>query len=177
MTRLGKIPLFFVLACAGAIPCVAQCGFVVEPASQAGWFREEGWLLPGLKDTKEIKPFHLRADAYPKAWPDGITASLLMHEDGYQVRFPEAIFDDKGARKRMSPVTFNLIQLVRWRYHGTIYAYTYSLWPQNSACGAGAIIIDNRGDGKFRLMIPTMLSKDDNPGPPPVPEWLNRPKS
>jgi hypothetical protein len=167
------------LLCVCVSHCVAQCGFIVEPAQSKHWFRNEGWPLPGVKDAKAIHPFHLRADEYPKAWPDGISASLIVHKDGYQVRFPDVVFSENGTRKRLRARDFELEQLLRWEYRGTPYAYTYYLYPPSYACDAVVDIVDDRGDGKFRLMIPTPFSIDsgNNPIPPSVPEWLNKPKS
>jgi hypothetical protein len=178
MTRLRKIPLFVVLACVCAIPCVAQCGFKVEPAQFTHWHRDEGWPLPGLKGANAIKPYSPVVNGKPVLWPEGITVSLIGHGKDYQVKFPTMIFDDNGSRKKLQPRNFYLEQLLRWRYRGRTYAYSYYLYPPNSACDSMIEILDDRGDGKFRSLIPTMLSiMSGNPEPPPVPEWLKKPKS
>ncbi len=177
MTRLWKIPLFFALVCACAIPCLAQCGFEVEPAEFTHWYRNEGWPLPGLTDAKMIRPFNITVGGRQQPWPEGIAASLIEHDKDYQVKFPTMVFDDNGSRKKLRHGNFYLEQLLRWSYRGRTYAYSYYLYPPNSACDSMVEIIDDRGDGKFRSLIPTMLSiMSGNPRPPPVPEWLNRPK-
>lgn len=178
MTRLWKIPIIFVFACACAIPCVAQCGFEVEPAAYTGWHREAGWPLPGLTDAKTIRPFHITGNGRQQPWPEGITASLIKHGKDYQVKFPTMIFDDDGSRKKLTQRSFYLEQLLRWSYRGKIYAYTYYLYPPNSACDSMIEIIDDRGDGKFRSLIPTDLSiMSGDPEPPHIPEWLIKQKS
>ena len=178
MTRRRRIQFFFVLACACAIPCLAQCGFEVEPASLTHWYRIEGWPLPGLTDAKTIRPFHITVNGRQQPWPEGITVSLIDHGKDYQVKFPTMIFDDNGSRKKLRHGDFYLEELLRWRYRGRTYAYSYYLYPPNSACDSMIEIIDDRGDGKFRSLIPTMLSiMSGNPEPPPVPEWLTKPQS
>jgi hypothetical protein len=159
-------------------PSSAQCGFAIEPAAEVHWYREQGWLPPGLDDAKLIGPLHVTINGLPKVWPEGITVSLVMHDEGYRVQFPEAVFEDNGARKRMLLRSFDLRQMVRWEMRGTPYAYSYDLWPLDVACSATIDIIDDRGDGKFRLMTSpghTIMGRDL--APPPVPEWLNKPKS
>jgi hypothetical protein len=177
MIRLWKIPLFVLVICSCVIACAAQCGFEVEPAKFISWYRNGGWPLPGLTDAKTIRPFHITVNGSQQPWPDGITVSLIEHDKDYQVKFPTMIFNDNGSRKRLQHQNFYLEQLLRWKYRGRTYAYSYYLYPPNWACDSMIEIIDDRGDGKFRSLIPTMLSiMSGNPEPPPVPEWLNRPK-
>lgn len=178
MTKLWKITLFVGLACTYAIPCAAQCGFEVEPAAFTHWYRNEGWPLPGVTGAKTIRPFHITVNGRQQPWPDGITASLIEHGKNYQVKFPTMIFEEKGSRKKLQHGNFYLEQLLRWRYRGRVFAYSYYLYPPNSACDSMIEIIDDRGDGRFRSLIPTDLSiMSGNPAPPPIPEWLKEPKS
>jgi len=166
------------IACLYPLLSSAQCGFAVEPVESVHWYREQGWQLPGLDDAKRIGPLNVSINGQAKVWPEGITVSIVLHDDGYRVRFPEAIFEDDGTQKKMLPRSFELKQLVRWEMRGKPYAYSYYLWPLDVACMATVDIIDDRGDGKFRLMASpghTVLGRDM--APPSVPEWLNKPKS
>jgi hypothetical protein len=158
---------------------MAQCGFDAQPAALTRWYREQGWPLPGLSDAKAIEPYSLQFDGKPRAWPEGITVFVLVHKDGYQLRFPGLMFDDNGARKKMVPQTFELEQLLRWKYRGVTYAYRYYIWPLSYACDAVVDLIDDRGDGKFRLLLssPGESFMAPNPVPPPVPAWLTKPNS
>jgi hypothetical protein len=65
--------------------------------------------------------------------------------------------------------------------NGTPYAYSYELGPYDVACLSSVDIIDDRGDGKFRLMTSPghmlMVAPDRTPEPPPIPEELQKPKS
>jgi hypothetical protein len=62
--------------------------------------------------------------------------------------------------------------------NGKPYAYSYHLLPYDIACDATVDIIDDRGDGKFILMTsPGHPIITQDPVPPSVPEWLERPKS
>jgi hypothetical protein len=71
--------------------------------------------------------------------------------------------------------------MLRWEMNGTPYAYSYELGQHDVACFASVDIIDDRGDGKFRLMTSPghtlMVSPGSTPEPPSVPEWLQKPKS
>jgi len=146
MIRLWKVLLGVILACACAIPCVAQCGFEVEPANFMHWYRNEGWPLPGLKDPKTIRPFIITVNGKQQSWPEGITVSLIEHGKDYQVKFPTMIFDDNGSRKKLQHRNFYLEQLLRWRYRGRTYAYSYYLYPPNMACDSMIEIIESAPD-------------------------------
>jgi hypothetical protein len=178
MARWKKVALAALIACSYPSLSPAQCGFAIEPAADVHWYREQGWQPPGLNDAKRIGPLNVTINGVPKVWPEGITVSVVVHDDGYRVRFPEAVFEDNGTRKKMLPRSFELSQMVRWEMHGTAYAYSYFLLPLDMLCIATVDIIDDRGDGKFRLMASpghTVMGREM--APPPVPEWLNKPKS
>ena len=181
MLRWMNLGLVLVLSCFAAAPCVAQCGFAIVPAADENWHRSEGWPIPGLSDAKGF--LHVTIDNKPKhwVWPEGITVSLVVHDKGYDVQFPDAVFEQDGTRKRMLPRSFTLFQMLRWEMNGTPYAYSYDLGPQDVGCTASVDIIDDRGDGKFRLMTSSghtlRVPPSRTPDPPPVPEWLQRPKS
>jgi hypothetical protein len=178
VTRSFRLLFSVVLGIAVATPCHSQCGFEVDPAQSTRWHRNEGWPLPGLNDAKAIRAFRTPVGGREQPWPDGITVSLIEHDKDYQVRFPTMIFDENGSLKKLQQQNFYVEQLLRWRYRGKTYAYSYYLYPPNSACDSMIEIIDDRGDGRFRILIPTMLSiGSGNPEPPPVPEWLEKPKS
>jgi len=178
MSLWQKIALVTVVACSYSLPSLAQCGFAIAPAAGVRWYREQGWQLPGLGDAKGIGPLNLTVNGQPKVWPEGITVSTVLHDEGYRVLFPDAVFDDSGARKRMLARRFGLSRMLRWEIHGTPYAYSYDLSPLDVLCITTVDIIDDRGDGKFRLMTSpghAIIFRDIVP--PPVPEWLSNPKS
>jgi hypothetical protein len=178
MARWQKFALVAFIACSNPFPSFGQCGFAIEPTAATHWYREDGWQLPGLDDAKAVGPLHLIINDVPEVLPEGITVSIFVHEDDYRVQFPEAIFEDNSAHEKMLPRSFHLKQLVRWEMYGTPYAYSYYLLPYDVACIATVDIIDDRGDGKFRLMTsPGHSIMARNPAPPPVPEWLKKPKS
>jgi hypothetical protein len=184
-TVIRRLKLAFagLLACAFAIPCAAQCGFAIVPAADERWVRNEGWSIPGLSDARGFAHIHRTVNGVPKdwVWPEGITVSWVVHDDNYNVRFPDAVFDDNGSRKRMLARSFKLYQMLRWEMNGTPYAYSYELGPHDVACLATVDVIDDRGDGKFRLMTSPghllMVLPGQNPAPPPLPDWLKKPKS
>jgi len=131
-----------------------------------------------VADAKTIRKLNVTINGKPNVWPEGITVSVILHNDNYRVRFPEAIFDEDGIHKKMLSRVFLLKQLLRWEMNGKPYAYTYYLWPYDVACDATVDIIDDKGDGKFRLMTsPGHPIVTQNPVPPPVPEWLKEPES
>ena len=159
-------------------PLSGQCGFAIEPAADVHWYRADGWQLPGLNDAKAIRKINRTINGKAWNWPDGISVSLVQHDDDYRVLFPEAVFEDGGVNKRMLDRSFVLKQLLRWEINGKPYAYSYYLWPLDIACIATVDIIDDRGDGKFRVMNSpghTILGR--NPTPPPLPKWLSDPPS
>jgi hypothetical protein len=171
-------PVLLFAALAVGIPCPAQCGFHVEPATATHWYREQGWQLPGLNDAKRIAPLRLEVNGAEKAWPAGISVSAIIHDDGYDVQFPEAVFDEDGSSKKMLAATFELKWMFRWEFEGKPYAYSYELWPHDVGCSESIDIIDDRGDGKFRLMTsPGHASFGQHAVPPPVPERFISPKT
>jgi hypothetical protein len=180
MPRWRNIGLALMFGCFVAAPSIAQCGFAIVPAAAERWYRNEGWPIPGLSDAKAISKIHRTIDGKPNdwVWPEGITVSWVVHDSSYDVQFPDAVFDDDGSHKRMLPRRFLLYSMVRWEMNGTPYAYSYGLGPHDVACLATVDIIDDRGDGRFRLMTSPghpLMGRD--PEPPPVPQWLQRPKS
>jgi hypothetical protein len=178
--NLGLALLF---GCFAAAACVAQCGFAIVPAAAERWYRNEGWTIPGLSDAKGFAVIHRTFDGKPKDFilPEGISVTWVAHDEDYDVHFPGAIFDEDGSRKRMLPRRYKLYSMLRWEMNGTPYAYSYLLGPYDVACMASVDIIDDRGDGKFRLMTSPghtlAVRPGGNPEPPPVPEWLQKPKT
>jgi hypothetical protein len=174
------------IACSLVPPCAAQCGFAIVPAAEQRWYREEGWPIPGLSDAKGFANMDVKLDGtlFNWGWPEGVTVSWVVHDEGYNVQFPDAVFDDNGSRKRMLPRKFLLYEMLRWEMNGTPYAYTYELGPYDFFCAATVDIIDDRGDGKFRLMtspghvvLGVRTMRWPKAEAPPVPDWLRKPKS
>ena len=189
MKRLFNFGFAALIACSVVAPCAAQCGFAIVPAAEQRWYREEGWPIPGLSDAKGFAAIHHSENGKPKdwVWPEGISVTWVTHDQdstdrNYHVQFPDVFFDDNGARKHMLQRSFKVYQMVRWQMNGTTYAYSYDLGASDVACSSTVDIIDNRGDGKFRLMtIPghtlEFVRRGESPEPPPVPDWLKKPKS
>jgi len=178
-----QIVLVGLALCFCSLPSSAQCGFAIVPATDKHWYRNEGWTIPGLSDAKGFASIHRTIDGKPKdwVWPEGITVKWVAHDESYDIQFPDAIFQEDGSRKRMLPRRFKLYRMFRWEMNGSPYAYSYELGPYDIACSASVDLIDDRGDGKFRLLISpghTLMSLPGrNPEVPPVPEWLQKPKS
>jgi hypothetical protein len=178
-----KVALVALATCFCPVRSFAQCGFAIVPAADKNWYRNEGWQIPGLADAKGFAEIHRTTDGKPKdwVWPEGISVTWVAHDKDYDVQFPDAIFDEGGSRKRMLPRRFKLYSMLRWEMHGTPYAYSYELGPYDVGCTASVDIINERGDGKFRLMVSPghtlMVPPGSTPEPPRVPEWLQKPKS
>ena len=186
-----KLAFVAVAACLSSWISPAQCGFQVKPINNVRWYRGEGWQLPGLQDASAIVRVnlnardgtHLLVDGSTPRWPKGLTVSSIEHRGAYRVTFPEAIFEEDGVREKMLPSTFDFVWLWRWEMNGRTYAYTYELFPAPTrgmvlACTVTFDVVDDKGDGKFRLMTsPGHPISGENTDPPHLPEWLNKPKS
>jgi len=183
MSRWKNFGVPLLLIFSASVPCVAQCGFAIVPAADKNWHRSEGWPIPGLSDAKGFAVVHRTVDGKPKdwVWPEGISVTFVAHDRGYSVQFPDAIFEEDGVQKRMLPRRFLLYSMWRWEMNGTPYAYSYELGPYDVACTASIDIVDDRGDGKFRLMTSPghnlMVPPGRTPEPPPVPASLKEPIS
>lgn len=189
VTQWLKIGIVSLIVCASAVPCAGQCGFAIVPAAEQRWYRNEGWPIPGLSDAKGFAVIHRTVDGKPSelVLPEGISVTwAAFGQDSqfmnYHVQFPDVFFDDEGTRKHMLARSFKVYKMLRWQMKGTTYAYSYLLGASDVACMSSVDIIDDRGDGKFRLMtVPgdTYLgeAKGDPPEPPPVPDWLKKPKT
>ena len=186
MSRDTRFVFLLVLGCACAFACRAQCGFHIEPAAESGWFRAEGWTTPGVADAKWARVVRKTADGKEQSvgLPAGISVSMAVHDHGpnhgYDVWFPDSLFSTEGIEKRLKAARFLLYELVRWEMDGKVYAYSYLLGPYDVACTASVDLIDDKGDGKFRWMVPgghtLIVPPPNHPEPPPVPEWVKKPK-
>ena len=158
--------------------CSAQCGFSIEPAADVRWFRLEGWATPGVSDAKTFAPVKLEVNRKPQSWnwPEGVSAKIAVHDYGYNVAFPEAVFVDGAVKKRMMSKRFLLYRLIRWEMDGKVFAYSYELGPYDVMCAATIDLIDDTGDGKFRLMIPYGHVLMGDTQSPQIPQWAQRPK-
>jgi hypothetical protein len=178
MNLWQKFVFSALVACFWPFPFSGQCGFSVKPIEDVKWYREAGWPTPGVADAKSVSKVERNINGVPFVWPEGLTVSAIVHRHNYQVLFPAAIFFDNGVHKRMLPSVFQLGQLLRWEMNGKIYAYSYLIEPHDLLCFTTVDLIDDKGDGKFRVMIsPGHLTIGPNPVPPPIPEWLKKPKS
>jgi hypothetical protein len=171
----------FVVSCV-PVSSHAQCGFHIEREAGVTWFRSGGWSLPGLKDVTAInevaKPSCV-AGGGSLRWPDGVTAWSIQHRKEYRISFPDAVFEEDGIRKNMRSSGFVLLALWRWDMNGRTYAYSYRLLPSPSPgtyamCDSAVEIIDDKGDGIFRVMSP--IDPYSGFTPPAVPAWVSKPK-
>ena len=181
MSRQLKLAIIAAAFLAGPLAASAQCGFAFEPAAAVRWYRSEGWTIPGLADAKAIGPIRREIDGKSLPWdfPEGVTVQMVWHDRDYLITFPEAIFEQDGKRTKMLVRKFGLFQMLRWDVDGKPYAYSYVLLPHDVLCTANIDIIDETGDGVFRVMTPEghgPLSAR-HPEAPPVPAWARKPKT
>jgi hypothetical protein len=169
MTRMRTMLAVLAMFCF-CVPMLAQCGFVAEPVSENRWYRSSGWELPGAKSGKII-PTEVIINGKPPAWPEGMRVSVIVHRKGYHANFPAAVFEEAGQPKKMKARSLTLQQLLRWEIKGKVYAYSYTLVPDRSLYVFSVDIVDDRGDGVFRLMTDRSLRFS----PPALPEWAKKP--
>ena len=173
-----KIAFAALVICFWPLPTSAQCGFTVKPIEDVRWYRAAGWPTPGVADAEAIRKVTVKTDELPYAWPEGLTVSAILHRPKYQVNFPEVIFNDNGVQKKMQSSVFQLGLFFRWEMNGKIFAYSYELFPHDLLCSTMIDLIDDRGDGKFRIMAsPGHAFFGAHATPPPIPEWLRKPQS
>ncbi len=160
---------------------LAQCGFQSKPISGFSWYRAEGWPTPGVDDAESVAPLAVNRNGLPLIvngrkddWPEGLTASRLVHERDYHLVFPAVIFEDNGQRRQSQSAGFSLVALLRWEVRGKPYAYSYTILSDTVACGFSMDLIDDVGDGKFRVL---KSSDRLTIGFPPLPVWISKPNS
>jgi hypothetical protein len=166
------------------LPAFAQCGLAVVPAAETKWYRSEGWAIPGLEGAK-FRPLHQVVDGKQIVWhwADDVTVSAFLPDDNQRhLTIPGAVFDDSGSSKKLLEQSAYLYWIFRWEFQGRPYAYSYDLGSEHTGCGFSFDLIDDRGDGKFRLMAaPGHCVMDHEPGadpePPPLPVWAAKPAS
>jgi hypothetical protein len=143
------------------------------------YYRAEGWKLPGITD------FDLRESANSYGAPiskpiPGATAYLLPHAAPYIAEFPAQEFVLNGVRERMHATQVKAT-IIRWEVDKHVVAYSYGLIPVvahrhngkwivdgETACIFFATFIDDKGDGLFRVLLPTRLTADL------IPSWAKR---
>lgn len=171
--------------CLWSVGLVA-CDFHYGPASTPRYYREQGWMLPGIHaDTPRgkiieygIPPLSPVLGSVPSA-----RAILIPRDqDQYVIEFPEQVFSLDADRKRMARILAKAV-IVRWEMNGKIVAYTYSLIPIKKAykrhgkwryegelaCIFYGTFIDEKGDGVFRTLVPDTLQ------PEYIPSWAMPP--
>jgi sulfur carrier protein ThiS len=161
------------LMCVWSSTLLAQCTFVAEPIAVTSWYRSEGWLLPGVKDGKATAPFTVTINGKPPAWPEGVTVSEIVHDKGYHVSFPAAVFEENGKPKKMQARKVGLHRLLRWDINGQPYIYSYDLWPAGTLCTFSVDLVDEKGDGSFRLMV-APGHPQVGPQSPAPPQWAKK---
>jgi hypothetical protein len=154
------------------------CGFESTPAAIQGYYRSEGWNLPGIADGKISRPG--TAAEFP-----GLVLRDISHENPYLTEFPAQTFEQDGQHRKM-PKQMMLLNsaIVRYEAGGKVVAYTYNFTPAHGYRVAGkwvtdmmafcdffATYIDDKGDGVFRVLVSTPMRPDL------VPAWARRPRS
>ena len=167
------------LALLSPIPVAASaCGFQFDPVGDIRYLRSQGWQLPGTADFDPSAPVKYLG-LYPVRKVVGAKASALPHyEDPYIVEFSAQEFQVDGARKRMRPAVVRAA-IIRWEMNGKTFAYSYGLVPLSAhrikekwvvdgeaGCSFDVTFIDDRGDGVFRVLVPTSMREDL------VPDWV-----
>ena len=171
-----KLAAVAVILCFSSLSMFAQCGFVAEPVSGTSWYRSDGWQLPGVRDGRSHGPIKVTINGQQPSWPDGVTVSELMHGKNYRVRFPAAVFRDGLKTRKMRARMLDLYKLVRWDINGKPFAYSYLLHPDGHLCVFSVDLIDDKGDGIFRVMVTpghALVRLDSQP--PALPEWAKKP--
>jgi hypothetical protein len=160
------------------MPLIAQCGFIGKPVAANEWYRSEGWSLPGVADAKQVAPVNITLNGEAFNWPAGVELAALIHPKKYVVSFPAALFETGGAKQIMSARRLQLGYLYRWEFHGNVYAYSYELIPRDLGCLFSIDLVDDRGDGVFRVMrLDGHAFRLPKNGYPAVPDWAKKPKA
>ncbi len=152
-------------------PAVLACDFQYSPVAVPQYYRTEGWKLLGITDFDTRESANSYGAPISKPIP-GATAYLLPHAPPYIVEFPEQQFVLNGVRERMHATKVKAT-IIRWQVDKHVVAYSYGLIPvvahrnhgkwivdDEMACIFFATFIDDKGDGVFRLLVPTTLSAD-----------------
>ena len=151
-----------------AVPACADCGFRFNPVSTLQYYRENGWALPGVsRASAATASFDARLNDLP-----GAKAYRLMDRRSSPVlKFPAQEFVLDGTRQKTQPFEARAT-IVQWKVGTRVVAYSYSLNPgrsrhvngkivfQGYACIFGLTVIDDRGDGVFRVLIPDQLTPE-----------------
>lgn len=182
MSRWLRLAMVAVGVLSAAHSAFAQCGLAVAPVDETRWYRNEGWEIAGLSDAK-FRPLHWMEDGKQKDWhwANGVTVSAYMPDDNHrQLTIPGATFDDSGSPKKLLEQSAYLYWISRWEIYGKPFAYSYYLGSAHTGCAFTFDLVDDRGDGKFRLMVaPGHSAMNHGPGadpePPPLPSWTTKP--
>lgn len=147
------------------------CEFQYSPVAMPQYYRAEGWKLPGTTDFDARKSADSYGALISKPIP-GAAAYPLPHAAPYIVEFPGQEFVLNGVRERMHAAKV-MATIVRWQVDNQVVAYSYSLIPvvahrnhgkwivdDEMLCIFFATFIDDKGDGVFRLLVPTTLTTD-----------------
>jgi hypothetical protein len=165
---------------------LVACDFRYNPAATPRYYREQGWMLPGIHDGSS----HGKAIEYGipplspvlKSFPGAKAILIPRDRDHYVISFPEQVFSLGTDRKRMEPLLAKAV-IIRWEINGKIVAYSYSLIPIKKAfkrhgdwvyegelaCIFYGTFIDEKGDGVFRTLVPDTLR------PEYIPLWATPP--
>ena len=155
------------------VPAALACNFEYDPVSTQQYYREQGWILPGVKD--------LHPAARAGARRGGLVAQdIPLDESQNVVEFPAQEFVVQGKRQRMRASQAQ-ISVQRWVMRGRTIAYSYEMnpvtarrrggkWVVESAlmCDFWATFVDDKGDGVFRVLVPAPFREDL------VPLWAKR---
>jgi hypothetical protein len=173
------------LVCVGVLSLKvwAACDFAYDPASVPKYYREQGWALPGVADYNP----HAKAsfeNAPISGTIPGAVAQLLPHDDSpYIAEFPTQEFLEGTVHKKLRTAKMHAT-IVRWVIDARTVAYSYGMSPveahkkdgkwvidAEAGCTFFATFVDDRGDGVFRLMVPSTFTRDL------IPAWIKKPEA
>ncbi len=180
-----KTIFWLIAVCFGFVKAGTACDFKYDPATAPRFYREAGWVLPGIADDDP----DLKANLYGLPRLDVLrqVAGLNMYvlrrdQNHYAIRFPEQLFSLGEQHNRMRSILAKAI-IIRWDINGKTIAYTYGLIPIEKAyekngewvyegevgCIFYGTFIDDRGDGVFQTLVPETLTADL------IPAWAKQP--
>ena len=147
------------------VPEALACDFEYHPVSTQQFYREQGWLLPGIKDLRPALRIGSRRSGL-------LAQDIPLNESESIVEFPAQEFVAQGKRQKMRASQAQ-VSVQRWVKRGRTVAYTYTMSPVTAhrrggkwvvetgfLCLFWATFVDDKGDGVFRVLVRTPFQED-----------------